>query len=92
MTITDIKIVLADEVKVKAYVSIVLNDAIAIKGIKVIDTDQGLMVGMPSRKTKMGTYKDVVHPVTSEAREQLVDPILCAYTMALAGMRVDGSL
>jgi len=66
--------------KLMAYVEIVISDEIIIHGIKVImGENNNLFVSMPAKKLKDGTYKDIVHPISKEAREILEERILSAY-------------
>lgn len=84
MNITEVKIFLVDgDEKLKAFVSVTLDDAIAIKDMKLIQADHRLFLAMPSRRTKAMTYKDIVHPVNPRAREKLEAAVLKAYVEAL---------
>ena len=83
--ITDVKItVLKSEDKMKALASIVVNNALAIHGLKVIEGVNGLFVAMPSRKTKDNEYKDIVHPITNELRQQIQSQVLTHYEEMVA--------
>jgi len=83
--ITDVKItVLKSEDKMKALASIVVNNALAIHGLKVIEGVNGLFVAMPSRKTKDNEYKDIVHPITNELRQQIQAQVLTQYEEMVA--------
>lgn len=80
LEISDIRVhLLQDDSKVKALVSLVLGETVAIHGIKVIEGTTGLFVAMPSRKTKDNEYKDIVHPITNEFRQVLHDTVLEVY-------------
>ncbi len=81
MDITRINIhkVEKSESRLKAVASITIQDAIAIHGIKIIDGEKGLFIAMPARKTQSNEYKDIVHPITAEAREQLERSIIEEY-------------
>ncbi len=77
MTITDIRVRKVDkEGKLKAVVSVTIEDCFVIHDIKVIEGDHGLFIAMPSRKAQDGTYKDIAHPINSETREELQSRIL----------------
>ena len=65
--------------EVKAIASIVLNDAIAINNIKIINGRNGLFIGMPSRKNSNGEFKDIVYPINAETREIIQAAILKEY-------------
>ncbi|MCR5815412.1 MAG: septation regulator SpoVG [Ruminococcus sp.] len=80
MTITDIKVrKLLPEGRLKAVVSITLDDTIAIHDIKVIEGSERLFIAMPSRKDESGCYRDIAHPISFGARADLEQKILSAY-------------
>ena len=80
MNITDIKFrhLYADE-KLKALVSITLDDEIAIHDIKIIKGDTRLFVAMPSRKDDKGGFRDIVHPINASSRQIIEEEILKCY-------------
>lgn len=83
MNITDIRVRKVDkEGKMRAVVSITIDDVFVVHDIKVIEGDKGLFIAMPSRKTTDGEYRDVAHPINSETREKLQAQILEAYSTA----------
>ncbi len=67
---------------VKAYASVSLDGEFVVKGIKVLEGENGLWVSMPSRKNKDGSYQDIFHPTSREAREKIVNAVLDAYKRA----------
>lgn len=67
------------ENRCKAVVSIVINDAICINDIKIVEGQFGLFIVMPSRKKPNGEFKDVAHPINSEAREIIQKSIIEKY-------------
>ncbi|MGM9550927.1 MAG: septation regulator SpoVG [Clostridia bacterium] len=84
MKITDIRIRnMATGGKMKAIVSVTLDDMLVIHDIKVIEGVEKMFVAMPSRKNAEGEYKDIVHPITSQFRETLQSAILEKYEEAL---------
>ena len=84
MKITDVRIrKIAKEGKMKAIVSITLDDEFVVHDIKVIEGEKGLFIAMPSRKTSNGEYRDIAHPINSQTREQIQDIILKEYQQAL---------
>lgn len=85
MKISDIRIrlVAKDDSKLKAVASITIEECFVVHDIKVIEGKEGFFISMPSRKTPDGEYKDIVHPINTETREQIRDEILAAYDKAL---------
>ncbi|MBQ8868336.1 MAG: septation regulator SpoVG [Oscillospiraceae bacterium] len=84
MNISQIKIRrLYDEGRMKALVSVTIDDDFAVHDIKVIEGPQRVFVAMPSRKEDGGNFRDVVHPITKEARDYMEKAILDQYYMAL---------
>lgn len=80
MQITEIRIrkVTADG-KLKAYVTVTFDDCFVVHNVKIIEGKSGLFIAMPSRKTSLGDYKDVAHPISPEFRTELQDKILAEY-------------
>ncbi len=84
MEITDIRVrKIASDGKMKAIVSVTLDNMLVIHDIKVIEGVEKMFVAMPSRKNAEGEYKDIVHPITSQLRETLQAAILAKYEEAL---------
>lgn len=80
MQITDVRVrTVAKEGKMRAVVSITIDEAFVVHDIKVIEGDKGLFIAMPSRKAADGEYRDIAHPINSETREKLQNIILEAY-------------
>lgn len=80
MKITDIRVrCVESDNKMKAVVSITLDDEIVIHDIKVIEGEKGLFIAMPSKKTADGEYRDIAHPIRSETRTMLQQAILDEY-------------
>lgn len=83
MKITDIRVrKLQASGKMKAVVSITLDEVFVIHDIKVIDGEKGTFIAMPSKKVLDGKYKDIVHPIQTATREWMQDEILAAYENA----------
>lgn len=82
MKITDVKVnKLKDkENKLKGVATIVINDLLAIHDIRIIEGDNGLFIAMPSRKTAIGEYKDIVHPINKETRDLFTTAIIEEYS------------
>ena len=84
MQITDVRIrQVTKEGKMKAVVSITLDNEFVVHDIKVIDGDKGLFIAMPSRKTGEGEYRDIAHPINSGTRDMIQKIILEQYEKAL---------
>lgn len=64
---------------VKAYASVSLDGEFVVKGLKVIEGENGLWVSMPSRKGRDGSYQDIFHPTSKEARDKIVNAVIEAY-------------
>ena len=80
MEITDVRIRKVEkEGKMKAVVSITIDDVFVVHDIKVIEGEKGLFIAMPSRKASDGEYRDIAHPINSETREHLQTLILDRY-------------
>lgn len=80
MNITDIRIrKLMQEGRLRAVVSITLENAVAVHDIKIVQGDDRLFVAMPSRKDETGGYRDIVHPISAEARSIIESSILQTY-------------
>ena len=81
--ITEVRITLRDEEKLKAFASITFDDCFVVRGLKVINGSQGYFVSMPSRKRKDGTYQDIAHPINNEMRKEIEDKVLDAFETEL---------
>lgn len=79
MRITEIRMYLCREPRLKATVTVTLENAFVVKGIKVILGRQGLFLAMPSRHKDDGTYEDICHPINHETREYFESVILGEY-------------
>jgi len=79
MEITQVKVFPVEEERLKAYVSIVLDDCFLVSDLKVIQGPNGVFVSMPSKRKKNGEFKDVAHPLNRETRERMERRILSEY-------------
>jgi len=92
MDITDVKIrKILSEGKMKAIVSITLDNAFVVHDVKVVDGQNGLFVAMPSHKTTTGEFRDIAHPISQEARGLIQEKVLEAYHKALAEQEAGSS-
>lgn len=84
MEITEVKIYLANEGKLKGYATMVLDSCFIVRDMKIIKSDtKGLFVSMPSRRKKDGSFKDIVHPLNSDTRKQIEERIIVEYKKAI---------
>lgn len=85
MKITDVRVrKVAQEGKMKAVVSITIDDEFVVHDIKVIEGEKGLFIAMPSRKTTDGEYRDIAHPINSATRDKIQQIILERYEDVLS--------
>ncbi len=85
--ITEIRVLPVDgDEKLKAYVSIKIDDCLAIRDMKVIKGTSGYFVAMPAKKMKDGTYRDLVHPLDRGTREHLEEVVIDEYKKACSDM------
>ena len=80
MNITDVRVRrVAKEGKLKAVVSITMDEEFVVHDIKVIEGEKGLFIAMPSRKAADGEYRDIAHPINSTTRDRIQTLILDKY-------------
>lgn len=85
MKITDVRVrKITKEGKMKAIVSITIDNEFVVHDIKVIEGEKGLFIAMPSKKATDGEYRDIAHPINSETREGIQKIILESYEKALS--------
>jgi len=77
--ITEIRVHLRNEGKLKAFATVTFDTCFVVRNMKVVQGTKGLILCMPSRKMPDGQFKDVAHPITSEFRKVLEDKIMGAY-------------
>lgn len=85
MNVTDVRIrKMLSEGKMKAIVSVTIDDAFVIHDVKVVDGQNGLFVAMPSRKTPAGEFRDIAHPISQQARDIIQSKVLDKYQEVLS--------
>lgn len=85
MQITDVRVrKVPKDGKMKAVVSITIDNEFVVHDIKVIEGEKGLFIAMPSRRTADGEYRDIAHPINSETRERIQTLILQKYEETLS--------
>jgi len=83
--VTDVRVRrLNPEGRMKAVASVTLDGEFVVHDVRVVEGHNGLFVAMPSRKTPEGEFRDIAHPITSEARERIQSAVLKAYSEAQA--------
>ena len=83
MEITDVRLrKVNSENRMKAVASVTFDNEFVIHDIKVIESQNGLFMAMPSKKTPNGEFKDIAHPINKETREKIQTAILEAYDNA----------
>ena len=84
MKITDVRVrKISKESKMRAIVSITIDDEFVVHDIKVIEGEKGLFIAMPSKKATDGEYRDIAHPINSETRDRIQKLVLEKYDEAM---------
>jgi len=92
LVVTDVRIRrLTQEGKMRAIVSITLNDKFVVHDVRVIEGNNGLFVAMPSKRTPSGEFRDIAHPINVEARQVIQNSVLDAYTRELESATVNSN-
>ncbi|HAN10185.1 MAG TPA: septation protein SpoVG [Clostridiales bacterium] len=87
MKITDVRIrKITNESKMKAVVSVTFDNEFVVHDIKVIEGEKGMFIAMPSRKTVNEEFKDIAHPINSDARDKMQEAIISEYQKAAVQM------
>lgn len=90
MNITDVRVrKVTKQGKMRAVVSITIDDEFVVHDIKVIEGERGLFIAMPSRKATDGEYRDIAHPINSKTRSEIQDIILQKYEETLAAQEAE---
>jgi stage V sporulation protein G len=85
MEITEVRVFPVEDEKLKAFVSIILDNCFVISDIKIINGPKGLFISMPSKKRKDGTFRDIAHPLNSETRRMMEERVLTRYREEVGG-------
>ena len=85
MEITEVRVFPVEDEKLKAFVSIILDNCFVISDIKIINGPKGLFISMPSKKRKDGTFRDIAHPLNSETRRMMEEKVLARYQAEVSG-------
>jgi len=81
---TEVRVSLRNDEKLKAFVSVTLNDSFVIRGLKIVRGNSGLFVAMPSRKRPDGQHQDLAHPINDATRKYLTQKVMAEYERELA--------
>ncbi len=79
MNITEVKVFPANEGRLKGYATMVFDECFIVRDMKIIKSDNGYFVSMPSRRKKDGSFKDIVHPLNADTRKLIEDRIIEEY-------------
>ena len=79
MEITEVRIHLRNEDRLKAFATVTFDHCFVVRNMKVISSEKGLILCMPSRKMSDGSFKDVAHPITVEFRSLLEEKVFACY-------------
>ena len=84
MEVTQVRIFPVEEEKLKAFVSIIIDDCFVVSDIKIIQGNNGLFISMPSKKRKNGTFRDIAHPLNSDTRRTIEERVISIIESNLA--------
>lgn len=83
MEITEIRITLRDDDKLRGFASITLDNQFVVRGLKVIEGANGLFVAMPNRKRRDGSFQDIAHPINAKTRNWMENEVIAEYKKEL---------
>ena len=83
MEITEVRVTLRDEERLKGFPNVTFDDAFVVRGMKIIQGNEGYFVAMPSRRRADGTFQDIAHPVNADMRQDLESRVMRAYEAEL---------
>lgn len=86
MKITEVKVFPVNEERLKAYVTITLDNCFVVRDLKIIKGNEGLFVAMPSKRRKDGQFKDIAHPLNQETRNEIEQSVFDAYENEIRSM------
>ena len=84
MQITEVRVFPVDEDKLKAFVSIVIDDVFVVSDIKIIQGRNGRFLSMPSSRRRNGSFRDIAHPLNNETRRRFEERIIAEYREVVA--------
>ena len=83
MEITEVRVVLRNDEKLKAYATITLDNCFVVRRLRIIQSARGLFVAMPARRKPDGTFQDVAHPINADMRAKLEARVIAKYLQEL---------
>lgn len=86
MKITEVKVFPVNEERLKAYVTITIDNCFVVRDLKIIKGNEGLFVAMPSKKRKDGQFKDIAHPLNQETRADIESAVFAAFEKEVRSM------
>ncbi|MDD5650202.1 MAG: septation regulator SpoVG [Candidatus Nanoarchaeia archaeon] len=78
MEITEVRIKISKDSRIKAFVSVTFDNVLVVHGIKILDGEKGIFIAMPSKRVET-KFKDLVHPINTDFRKTIQDRILLEY-------------
>lgn len=84
MRITEVRISLRDDAKLKAFASMTFDDCFVVRGLKLIEGNGGMFVAMPNRKRPDGTFQDIAHPINADMRRLIEETVIECYNREVA--------
>ncbi len=84
MEISEVRVAIRTDDKLKAFASVTFDDCFVVRGLKVIQGNKGLFVAMPSRRRPDGTFQDIAHPINSTMRDVIEQAVIGEYEAELA--------
>jgi len=79
--ITEVKLTIRNEERLKGFANITFDNAFVVRGLKIISGNRGLFVSMPSKRRSDGTFQDIAHPINAEMRSMIENTVLDAYNI-----------
>ena len=83
MEITEVRVFLKEEERLRAYVTVTFDNAFVVRNMKIVKVNEKLIISMPSRKMKDGSHKDIAHPINAEMRKIIEKAVMDAYEKEL---------
>lgn len=72
----------------KAYVSVMIDDSIALNDVTILEGKKGLFIAMPQKEFKdedgETRYANIYNPITKKAHDVLINTVMSAYRSKLA--------